>query len=128
MKIIGRILLIVAGVWLCINAIPELISSINYLNEVGWSNAFINNENIAKFVNFCGAIFYLLLALAAFIGFIRGKKSFIMGLGAIRLMILPITLIILAVANGQGTNGEFWYTVITGFALPIIYFLGFLFI
>ena len=128
MKIIGRILLIVAGVWLCINAIPELINSINYLNEVGWSNAFINNENIAKFVKFCGAIFYLLLALAAFIGFIRGKKSFIMGLGAIVLMILPITLIILAVANGQVTNGEFWYTVITGFALPIIYFLGFIFI
>ena len=126
MRLIGRILLIIAGVALLAIAIPQIINSVNALNAAGWGSIFSNSASLTSFFVLTGSAINVLFGIRALFGALRGRKSFGLALTAIILMIPPIATIVLANMGGQAMTWEFYLSVISGFAIPIIYFFGFL--
>ena len=126
MRLIGRILLIIAGVALLAIAIPQIINSVNALNAAGWGSIFSNSASLTSFFVLIGSAINVLFGIRALFGALRGRKSFGLALTAIILMIPPIATIVLANMGGQAMTWEFYLSVISGFAIPIIYFFGFL--
>ncbi|MBP5216700.1 MAG: hypothetical protein J6038_02565 [Bacilli bacterium] len=128
MKLIGRILLIAAAVLLAIGAVPGFIDTIKYFNEVGWVQLINGEENISRFVSFLGHAVNLLFAVIALLAALVGKKSFLLALTAIILMIAPVMTIVGWVQAGLAFEWDMVLRIITGFTAPVLYFLGFLFV
>ncbi|MCR5348464.1 MAG: hypothetical protein K6E59_02500 [Bacilli bacterium] len=128
MKVLGRVFLIIAGIFMALNGIPQIIDGIKGLNAVGWQNTFANYNNVAYFVSFVSGIIDVIFAAIAFSGAIRGRKSFGLAFSAIVLMITPVTYIVLGVMGGIALTWIFYVGLGLGFSVPILYFLGFLFI
>ena len=126
MRLIGRILLIIAGVALLAIAVPQIINSVNALTAAGWGNIFSNSASLTQFFVLIGSAINVLFGIRALFGALRGRKSFGLALTTIILMIPPIATIVLANMGGQAMTWEFYLSVISGFAIPIIYFFGFL--
>lgn len=128
MKLVGRILLIAAAVLLAIGAVPGFIDTIKYFNEVGWLQVINGEENIARFVSFLGHAVNILFAVIALLAALVGKKSFLLALTALILMVAPVMTIVGWVQAGQAFEFDMVLRIITGFTAPVLYFVGFLLI
>ena len=127
-KIIGRILLIVAGIWLLAQAIPIMIPAINNLNSTNswWNFGDVTARDnmvtvLGQGINALGGVIALLAALI-------GKKSMLLGLYAILMMVAPVYTVVTGVQHGTITGND-WnkiWMLVGQFACPIIYFVGFL--
>ena len=128
MKILGRIFLIAAGILLAVVAVPAIIDTVNFFNQAGWGQVVANQENIARFGAFLGHCVNAFLALLAFIRALIGRKSFLLALTAIILIIAPVSTVIGWVNSGTVIDPGMVFSLIGSFTAPILYFLGFLFI
>lgn len=126
MRLIGRILLLIAGIALLATAIPQMTNAINSLNAAGWGSLFGNATSWSYFFVMVGSGFNILFGVIALLGALRGRKSIGLAFTALILMISPVATVINAVNGGQAMTWDFYLSVITGFGIPIVYFLGFL--
>jgi hypothetical protein len=125
-KAIGRILLIVAAVMLVTAALPNVIDTIKYFNEVGWIHVVEGQENLSRFGTMLGHGVNLLFALIAVIAALVGKKSFLLALTALILLVAPGMTIYGWVSTGAAFEWQMVATIATSFTAPLLYFMGFL--
>ena len=124
-KIIGRILLAIAGVILLAVAIPQIIGAVNYLNansawwnfsdQLATSNMWVV---LGQGLNALGGVIALLACLI-------GRRSVLLALYAIVMMIHPVYTVVTGVQNGTITGewSQIWL-LIEQFAVPLLYFFG----
>lgn len=128
MKTIGRTILFIVGAIMIGLAIKPLIDSINYLNSVHWN---LQSGDLIIISCFALFIFEALSALCGFVAFvaaIRGRGSFLLFLFSIILIGGVIWYFVSAHFAGiLGDWKNILYTVF-GFALPIGYFVGNVFV
>ena len=128
MKLIGRILLIIAGVALIVIAVPQIINAVNTLNANGWGSIFGNSASLTQLFVLIGSGINVLFGIRALFAAVRGRKSLGLAFTAILLMIPPVATVVFAAMNGTALTWDYYLSVIPGFAIPIVYFLGFLLI
>lgn len=128
MKVIGRILLFLVGAILIVNAVPMIIENWNLLNQNGWGDFSSYPDKMVYLSAIVGQSINVLFGLVALIAALRGKSSFWLFIFSL-IMIGGVIWYFISTKNA-GTLGDFKNIVeiIIGFALPIGYFLGSLFI
>lgn len=126
MRTLGRIILLGVGIALLVINIPAIIQQVN---SVDWSTFDQLAEKAAIIGNLISRGVSCFIALIALVCALIGKATFTLGLIAI----IEIGLVIWAVVAGfqNGTITWDWKSIldtILAFILPILYFLGTLFI
>lgn len=125
-NVVGRLLLIAAGILIAVAAVLEIMSAVNTLNDPanGWWN-WGNQNSIAATVLFFLGILNVIIALTAFGAAIRGRRSFGLIFFALILMITPIYTIVTRVQAGTltGTWDQIGQLILE-FLTPILYFTG----
>lgn len=128
MKTIGRIMLLVVGIILIAMGIPSIIKNVNLLNAAGWDQFWADPVKMNYFLIFITSSANVLFGLDAVIVCLRGRGSF--WLFIYTLIMIGGVIWYFVRAFKAGTLGD-WKEIlrtIFGFALPICYFLGSLFI
>ena len=131
MRIFGRILLAITGILLLVAGIGGLILTITALNAISWNVAGSSQDGQPFWVLIVGLVGFgadALFGFSAIGGCIRGRKSLGLGLAAIILMIAPTITLVTNIRNGVPFNWDTTWTYVSGYALPLMYFLGFLLI
>ena len=123
-KIIGRILLFGAGAAMIVFAVLAIKDAVGILNTVTGQDALW--KRIASIVSIVGSVINILVGLTAVFGAIRGKRSLKLAFFAIIMLIVPAFVLIGGILNGTMTNSDQWWKFAVDFALPILYFIGFL--
>lgn len=126
MRTIGRIILLIVAIAILSTAIPGLISDIQNLNRLGWDNLFLDAEKNAYFWRMMGHGLNCFTGLIAFLGFLRGRKSVLLALIAVIMLIAPVTTMMMFINGGVAITGLLLWGYVVDFALPIFFFLGFL--
>lgn len=124
MRLLGRILLIIAGVWILASAIPSLIFNIQNINAFGWQNLFANATGIAYFVVLVIQGIFALVGLGALYSGIRGRVGFITIFSSV-IMIIGLVLYFIFMGNaGLLTGWQKILQAISMVACPILYVTG----
>ena len=126
LKVIGRIMLAVAGIILLVAAVPVIMGSVNYLNTNGaWWNfgdEVARNHMftvLAQGVNALGGVLALVACL-------MGKKSLLLALYAVIMMIHPVYVVVTGVQGGTITwDWNQILLLVEEFGVPLLYFIGF---
>lgn len=128
MKTVGRILLFVVGAILIVNAIPMIVNNWNLLNQSGWGDFSSYPDKMLNLSAIISQSINALFGFVAIIAAIRGKSSFWLFIFSI-IMIGGVIWYFISAKNA-GALGDFQNIIETviGFALPIGYFLGSVFV
>lgn len=128
MKTIGRIILLVVAIILIANAVQMIINNCNLLSQSGWGDFSSYPEKMLNLSAIVSQSVNALFGLVAIIAAIRGKSSF--WLFIFSLVMIGGVIWYFISANNAGTLGDFKHILetIIGFALPISYFVGSIFI
>lgn len=124
MNFVGRIILLAAGVLLCIQGIPGLIDTIQKIGLIGWANVFSAPETITLFIVLCFSAFNLLVALSAIIGAFTGRVGFFTMLIALLDIAFLVVYFIFAAKNGYLTTWNGILSSILGVLAPVLYVIG----
>ena len=126
-KIIGRLMLLAAGIILLSVAIPQVMGAVNYLNtNNAWWN-FANEVARNNMVTVLGQGLNGLGGVIALIACLIGRKSVLLALYAIVMMISPVYTVVTGVQGGSITfDWQQILLLVEQFGVPILYFLGFL--
>ena len=125
MKIVGRILLIGVGIALIVLAIPLFREALATWNGDASIESWVTSKPSALGA-MIGQAFNMLCGLIAIIGGLMGKKSFKLALIAVIMMIFPIYTLVTSIQAGQINGVQPVLAYVGQFALPILYFIGFL--
>ena len=126
MKKVGRVLLIVVGIIMLVEAVPVIIDSVKQLSTMGWEEFFQNPSKLSIFATIIGQGINALFGLTALIAGIVKRKSMGLALCAIIMMIAPTVTVVTAIQGGRALDVNFWLVTTSGYVLPILYFIGFL--
>lgn len=126
MKTIGRIILIVVGALLLIFSIPLIINAVNALNASGWTDLTAYPDKMQQLMIIIAQGVNALFGLVALIAALRGKRSFLLLLSAILLLITPVSSLIYGIQNNTLNDAHSILVYIEEFGLPIAYFVGLL--
>lgn len=127
MKKVGRVLLLIVGIVMLAMAIPSIINLWQQFQTAGdWSNPFTWGEKWPIVPKLVGQALTALAGVLALGGALVGKKSHLLAMAAIILVIPPIISLVGDINSGAFVDWTmtFWY--IGTFILPVGYFVGFL--
>lgn len=128
MRTLGRIILFIVGGVMIGFAVPSLINTINYMNSIGWNLTSSDPNLWPNFSLFLYQGFSGLCGLIAVLAALRGRGSFLLFLFS--LILIGGVVWYFVSAYQAGTLGD-WKAIVNtclGFALPILYFIGNIFV
>lgn len=128
MKLLGRLLLLVAGIILLVSAIPTIISTIKQINELGWNDFTTIPKKAELLVKLVLQGIYIPFAISALFGAIRGKLSFKLFIYALILIAAIVFYVVTANKAGNLGNADNVWQLIVGFSTPLMYIFGTLFL
>lgn len=128
MKLLGRILLLAAGIILLASAIPTIISTVKQINELGWTDFSTIPQKGELLVKLVLQGFYIPFAISALFGAIRGKLSFKLFIYALILIAAIVFYVVTANKAGNLGNADNVWQLIVGFSTPLMYIFGTLFL
>lgn len=131
MRTVGRIILLVVGVLLLYSGISSVISGVNAINAVGWSTAVFTDASLRnELIKIIVYGFDALVGLTAVLAGLKGHSSFWLTIFSL-LMIAGVIYYFYDGYSNKTIDFSDWKAVlniVAGFALPICYFLGALFV
>lgn len=128
MKLIGRIILIGVGIALLVMAVPVIMGQIPTLQQpVADINEFFQLK-MPAIMTVVGQGINVFAAVIAIVAALLGKKSFWLAVIAIIMIISPVYTLIVGIQNGTINGWQPILQYVGQFALPLLYFIGFLLI
>lgn len=126
MKTIGRIILVVVGALLLAFSIPLIINSVNSLNASGWTDLTTYPDKMQLLMVIIAQGINALFGVVALVAALRGKRTFLLLLSTIILLITPVTSLVYGIQHGTMGDVKSILLYVEEFALPIAYFVGLL--
>lgn len=124
-KTVGRILCLAAGIMLLATAIPFMIEDINYLNTNNAWTSFTDETARTHMFSVVGQGLNCVGGVMALVAAMLGRKSFLLALYAIVMMINPVYVVVTGVQAGTlNYNWDGILKLLAQFGIPVIYFLG----
>lgn len=120
--------MLVAGIILLASAIPTILSTVNQINELGWTDFSTIPEKAELLVKLILQGIYIPFGITALIGAIRGKLSFKLFVYALIIVIAIIFYIVISVKIGKISEFSNIIQIILGIGVPIMYVLGTIFV
>lgn len=128
MKTVGRIILLVVGVLLLVNSIPNIIQNWKALNAVGWEDITSYPDKMTCLSAIVMQGVNAFFGITALFGCITGRLGLWLTISS--LIMIGTVIWFFVNAYKEGTIGDFQNIMQTllGFILPIGYFVGSIFL
>ena len=130
MKKLGKLILAIVGIAICVIYLPSFLEAVKQLNELGWPWVkFLTDVEVrALFSSFFSGCITMLFAASALLSALFGKRLLFMGLLTLIVLGVLIWQFVSRFQAGTLKTPWDWCQVALGFILPIGYVVGSLFI